>query len=64
MADPGRVAEYLATNCVTQTLTQPRSWEYGYWISDDQRERLDEESTMVQCVDNFGAWDDFERCDL
>ena len=59
--DIARTADYLASNCVTQTMKQPRSWEYGYWLLNNERDLVDEESTMEQCVDNFGAWDAFER---
>ena len=63
LSDPTKVADYLASNCVTETIKRPRSWEYGYWLTPSELDVLDEdeESTMVQCVDNFGAWDDFER---
>ena len=61
--DPARTADYLSSNCVTETIQKPRSWEYGFWIPNDEYDQYlrDEDARMVQCVDNFGAWDDFER---
>ena len=61
--DPARTADYLASNCVTETIQKPRSWEYGYWLINSEYDLLDDDFTMEQCVDTFGAWDDFERYD-
>jgi len=60
-SDPATVADYIASNCVTETIKQIRSWEYGWWTQPLDYDLLDEDFTMVQCVDNFGAWNDFDR---
>ena len=60
-SDPARVADYIASNCVTETIKQIRSLEYGWWTQPLDYDLLDEDFTMVQCVDNFGAWNDFDR---
>lgn len=59
--DRDLLADYLASNCVTDTIRQPRSLEYVYWLKSSDKHLLDDGYTMVQCVDNFGAWDDFAR---
>lgn len=62
MEAPGGIANYLTSNCIEQVIRAPRSWEYTYFLSVTDQDRLDSNSTMLQCVDNFGAWEDFARC--
>lgn len=62
LSDPARLADYLATKCVTEQIQRPRAFNYIYWFPNDDYGDTDDMSTMVQCVDNFGASDDFERC--
>lgn len=60
--DSGRIAEYITGSCTTETIEQPRAWEYIYWLDYELVSELDSNSTMVQCVDNFGAYEEFARC--
>ena len=59
--DPERLKQYMLDKCVTETIEKPRSYEYLYWLSPEDKEKLNSDLTMTQCVDNFGAWDQFER---
>lgn len=63
LSDPDRVADYISKNCVSEVITQPRSWEYTIFLlpAEENKALEDPEATMMQCVDNFGAWDSFQR---
>ena len=61
MEDPARLKKYITENCMDETIVKPRAYEYIYWVESDDREKLDGDLTMTQCVDNFGAWDQFAR---
>lgn len=59
LEDPQRLKQYMTEKCVTETISGPRAFEYLYWIYAD--DKLDSDLTMTQCIDNFGAWERFER---
>lgn len=61
LEDPAKLKEYLAEKCVTETFGVPRAFEYLHWLNAEQQSMLDSDSTMTQCVDNFGAYAQFER---
>eukprot|EP00892_Ulva_mutabilis_P004495 jgi/Ulvmu1/2417/UM133_0018.1 len=59
--DPDRVAAYLSNNCASETIAVPQAYEYLNWLDPDDQEGLDTNLTMVQCVDNFGAYEQFAK---
>lgn len=61
LADPDRVADYMATNCTEKVISSPRAWQYQHFIPPEEAATLNGDPTMLQCVDNFGAWEQFDR---
>eukprot|EP00892_Ulva_mutabilis_P004493 jgi/Ulvmu1/2415/UM133_0016.1 len=61
LVDADRVAEYISKNCASETIENPQAFEYRWWLDADERDALDSFNTMVQCVDTFGAYDQFEK---
>ena len=61
MEDPARLKKYITEECINETIVTPRAFEYIYWVESDDLDKLDSDLTMTQCVDNFGAWEQFAR---
>eukprot|EP00892_Ulva_mutabilis_P000509 jgi/Ulvmu1/10459/UM063_0014.1 len=56
-----RIAEYISTNCASEIIQDPQAREYRWWVDLDERDALDSDNTMVQCVDTQCAYDQFAK---
>eukprot|EP00892_Ulva_mutabilis_P000503 jgi/Ulvmu1/10453/UM063_0008.1 len=63
LEDPDRLAEYISNNCASKTIDDLESLQFTGWLEPDDYELLleQDELSQVQCVDTFGAIDDFLR---
>eukprot|EP00892_Ulva_mutabilis_P002686 jgi/Ulvmu1/12418/UM009_0068.1 len=63
LEDPDRLAEYISNNCVSKTIDDLESLQFTRWLESDDYELFLEQDDLsqVQCVDTFGAIDDFLR---
>eukprot|EP00892_Ulva_mutabilis_P002705 jgi/Ulvmu1/12435/UM009_0087.1 len=61
MEDPDRVATYIRDNCAPQALVGLDAFQYQFWLDPDGQELLESDLSMVQCVDNFGAYEQFAK---
>jgi len=59
--DPAGLKQYMTENCTDATISRPRALQYLHWLDSDDVDKLDSNLTMTQCVDNFGAWNQFSR---
>lgn len=62
MLDPDRLFEYVSTRCQTEVVQKPKAEAYSNLLPMDEQPLLDAQLTHVQCVDTFGAYEQYARC--
>lgn len=67
--EPSTVLEYIAANCTTQELGGPTRFgslsllHFGHFTGLYTHKHLGVNQTFNMCVDTFGGYEEFARCD-